>query len=111
MIVRALEAHCRALSLPFDRSWAPAIEQHLTLLERWAPRVNLTTVANPEDALVRHVVDSLSLLALRAVREATAAIDLGSGAGFPGLPLALALPHLQMSLVEPRRKRGAFRQA
>lgn len=108
-VAERLEAHCQALSLPWDPGWAAPVATHLRLLQRWAPRVNLTSVSDPPAALTRHVVDSLALLRLEAVRGATGrAADVGSGAGFPGIPLAIALPHVDWLLVEPRTKRGAF---
>ena len=107
----ALEARCRALDLPYDAAWARPIGVHLDLLARWSQVMNLTTVASPEEALERHVVDSLALLRLDAVSTSRGpAADLGSGAGFPGLPLAIALPDVDWTLIEPRRKRGVFLQ-
>lgn len=104
-----IEAHCAAHGIPFDPTWTAPLERHLTLLERWAPRVNLVGASTLPDAALRHLADSLSLLKLEAVRSVTGhAADLGSGAGFPGLPLAIALPAVQWTLIEPRKKRGAF---
>jgi 16S rRNA (guanine527-N7)-methyltransferase len=59
-----------------------------------------TTVADPPEALDRHVADSLSGLAVDALRDAADIADLGSGAGFPGLPLAIALPSTRLDLIE-----------
>jgi 16S rRNA (guanine527-N7)-methyltransferase len=59
-----------------------------------------TTVRDPREAVSRHVADSLSALALPYVSAATRVADLGSGAGWPGLALAAALPDAQVSLVE-----------
>ena len=108
-LTRQLEAQCAALDIPFDPGWAPPITAHLGLLERWAPRINLTTVWKAPEALARHAVDSLALLRLEPVRRARgAAIDVGSGAGFPGIPLAVALPNVPWTLLEPRHKRAVF---
>jgi 16S rRNA (guanine527-N7)-methyltransferase len=104
-----LKDHCEALAVEYEPSWAPKLERHLELLSRWAPRINLTTVIDPQAALVRHVVDSLALLKLASVRNAlTPAADVGSGAGFPGMTLAIALPAVEWTLIEPRKRRGAF---
>jgi 16S rRNA (guanine527-N7)-methyltransferase len=109
VIAARLEAECRAIGLPFEARWVAPITAHLELLERWAPRVNLTSISEPATALTRHVVDSLGVLGLECVREARGkAIDVGSGGGFPGIPLAVALPELSWILLEPRGKRGSF---
>lgn len=67
-----------------------------------------TTVGDPEKAVETHVADSLSALALPVVREARSVVDLGSGAGFPGLPLAVALPEVGVTLVESQSRKCAF---
>jgi 16S rRNA (guanine527-N7)-methyltransferase len=67
-----------------------------------------TTVTLPQEAADRHVADALDALALREVREATAIADLGSGAGFPGLVLAVALPGAEVALVESIGRKGTF---
>ncbi len=101
---------CRvSLGVEADEAWQLAVDTHLSLLQRWAPKMNLSTVSEPAEAMVRHVLDSLALLKLRRVREATGPLlDVGSGAGFPGIPLAAALPAADVTLLEPRQKRGVF---
>jgi 16S rRNA (guanine527-N7)-methyltransferase len=66
-----------------------------------------TTVADPERAVDAHVADSLAALEVPAVRSARAVADLGAGAGFPGLPLAIALPDAQVALVEAASRKAA----
>lgn len=65
-----------------------------------AEPASLTTVRDPEQGWIRHVADSLVGLEVDAVREARSIADLGSGAGFPGLALAVALPGARVALVE-----------
>ncbi|HEY0343243.1 MAG TPA: RsmG family class I SAM-dependent methyltransferase, partial [Solirubrobacteraceae bacterium] len=67
-----------------------------------------TTVRDPVAALEIHVADALVGLELDAVRQARRIADLGSGAGFPGLVLAAALPRAEMALVESSRRKCAF---
>jgi len=81
------------------------------LLELLADESAPTAIA-PEDALEAHIADSLTGLALRAVREAHTLADLGSGVGFPGLALAAALPAASVVLVESNARRCSWlRQA
>ena len=81
--------------------------QHWHLMCQWNRRTNLTAIVDAEEAAWLHYRDSLA-----GLKHLTAGpvIDFGSGAGFPGLVLAIACPHLQFCLVEPRRKRVAFLQ-
>jgi 16S rRNA (guanine527-N7)-methyltransferase len=67
-----------------------------------------TTVRAPEAAVDAHLADSLVALELEAVGRARTIVDLGSGAGFPGLPLAVALPHCEIRLLESQRRKCAF---
>jgi 16S rRNA (guanine527-N7)-methyltransferase len=67
-----------------------------------------TTITAPDDVLRDHIADSLVALDLAAVRAAREVADLGAGAGFPGLPLAVALPEATMSLVESNARKCAF---
>jgi 16S rRNA (guanine527-N7)-methyltransferase len=67
-----------------------------------------TTVRDPERAADVHLADSLVALELDVVRDATEIADLGSGAGFPGLPLAVALPAARVTLLEGRRRKCDF---
>ncbi|MBT9554972.1 MAG: 16S rRNA (guanine(527)-N(7))-methyltransferase RsmG [Myxococcales bacterium] len=105
----ALTRACEAIGLSPERAWLPAIEVHLRLLEKWSEKMNLTSVKEPQDALVRHIVDSLALLRLNALAAVRGPVlDVGSGAGFPGIPLAIARPDWTFTLLEPRQKRGIF---
>jgi 16S rRNA (guanine527-N7)-methyltransferase len=67
-----------------------------------------TTVREPERALEVHLADSLIALELKVVREASRIADIGAGAGFPGLPLAVALPSVQVRLVESQARKCSF---
>ena len=80
---------------------------YLDLLLRWNQRTNLTAVRSPEEIVVRHFGESL--FAGRHVQQyAATLLDLGSGAGFPGIPIQLAHPNLRVTLAESQGKKAAF---
>jgi 16S rRNA (guanine527-N7)-methyltransferase len=84
-----------------------ALWAHFELLCRWNGRLNLTSVIELEKAAVRHYAESLFLASL--VPPATRRVaDIGSGAGFPGFPLAVALPHAAVFLIESDQRKAAF---
>lgn len=78
-------------------------------IARWSARLSLTALRRPEDIVRVGFLDSLACLAL-IPREAKRAVDIGSGAGFPAIPLKLARPDLSFTLVEASRKKTTFLQ-
>lgn len=87
------------------RGTREALERHVALLRRWNRRINLISPESEPDIWRRHVEDSLQLRT--HMPQAEAAIDLGSGAGFPGLVLAIATG-VHFHLVESDRRKAAF---
>jgi 16S rRNA (guanine(527)-N(7))-methyltransferase RsmG len=85
-----------------DLMWA-----HQALVFRWAQRMNISGILDAQQAAIRNGVDSLILESLLAEDEGEL-VDVGSGAGFPGLVIALARPSLRVRLWEPSRKRCSF---
>jgi 16S rRNA (guanine527-N7)-methyltransferase len=89
---------------------SPAALAQLTLyleeLLRWSPKIDLVSQTDPAAIIRKHFLDSIAIAPL--LPENATLLDLGSGAGFPGIPIAIALPHTAVSLVEARRKRVSF---
>lgn len=87
-----------------------AFMAYLAELKRWSKTYSLTSLKTDEDIITKHFMDSL--LYLKALPSGTKSIaDVGSGAGFPGLPMKIARPGLDMLLIEPSRKKAAFLRA
>lgn len=83
------------------------LRQYEALLRKWQKAINLVGPATLDDAWNRHFVDSLQILPLLPPGKKTL-YDLGSGAGFPGLVLAMARPDLIVTLIESDQRKGAF---
>lgn len=95
------------LSLTSDQ--LSAFEVYLAELMSWNERVNLTSITQPAEIVTKHFLDSLSVyLALQDLPSRLSIIDVGSGAGFPGVPLKIALPQLQVTLLESTGKKTTF---
>jgi 16S rRNA (guanine527-N7)-methyltransferase len=80
---------------------------YLALLEKWNKTYNLTAIHEPERMLTHHLLDSLAIL---PYVEADRLLDVGSGPGLPGIPLALARPAMQVTLIDASQKKCAFMQ-
>ena len=95
------------LSLPHQSQ--NKLLEFLTLLEKWNRVYSLTSVREPAQMVSQHLLDCLAIV---PHVSASSALDLGSGAGLPGIPLALALPNVQVTLLDSNQKKAAFiRQA
>lgn len=79
---------------------------YLSLLLRWNSKINLTSIRNAEDCVTRHFGESLYVSKFESVRGRM--LDIGSGAGFPGLALKITFPELATTLLEPVGKKRAF---
>lgn len=88
-----------------------ALIDHLRLLLGWNQAINLSAIREPVAATREHILDSLSAVHVLRERGIDALLDLGSGGGYPGLPLALALPARRALLVESVGKKAAFLSA
>ncbi|HET6906713.1 MAG TPA: 16S rRNA (guanine(527)-N(7))-methyltransferase RsmG [Rhodanobacteraceae bacterium] len=100
-----LERGLAALRLDLPESAVSLLLDYLDLLVRWNKAYNLTAVRDPVQMITRHLLDSLAVLPF--VHGATLA-DLGSGAGLPGIPLAIARPGLRATLVDSNGKKARF---
>jgi 16S rRNA (guanine527-N7)-methyltransferase len=102
---RLLTDGIATLALRLDDGAIERLLAYQALLERWNGAYNLTAVRDPSQMVVRHLLDSLAVLPY--VRGASLA-DLGTGAGLPGIPLAIAAPQRQVLLVDSNGKKVRF---
>lgn len=96
------------LGLALDEAAIARLGAYLGELEKWSRTFNLVAKAPEREILETHFLDSLTLLTLLPEPAGETLLDVGSGAGFPGLALKLARPELAVTLVEPRQKRVSF---
>lgn len=104
------QVRVRELLAPFDFSLsAEAVNKllvYLDLLIRWNRKINLTAIETPEECVTRHFGESF--LASKILQLSGRLLDIGSGAGFPGLAIKLIAPELDVILLEPVAKKRAF---
>ena len=106
----ALQQGVTALGLDLQGSQIDALLAYLALIQKWNQVYNLTAVREPQDMLSQHILDSLAVLPplLRQAPKAKRLLDVGSGAGLPGVVLALASPELQVTCLDAVAKKAAF---
>ncbi|MGK2912881.1 MAG: 16S rRNA (guanine(527)-N(7))-methyltransferase RsmG [Porticoccaceae bacterium] len=94
-----------ALGVPLDDQQINQLLNYRELLERWNRAYNLTAVTQGEEMVTRHLLDSLSVA---PYLDGEAFVDVGSGAGLPGIPLAIALPEKTFTLIDANGKKTRF---
>jgi 16S rRNA (guanine527-N7)-methyltransferase len=95
-----------ALGIALPEGAIERLAQYLRLLEKWNRVHNLTAIREPESMVALHVLDSLSVLPHLA--GARTLVDVGTGAGLPGIPLAIARPDLRVTLLDSSHKKATF---
>ena len=97
--------------IPFEDPLPEMLETYLRLLQDWNSRMDLTAVEEEAEMLDRHFIDSLTVLRTDRILSGASLIDIGTGAGFPGMVLAMARPDLQVTLMDAQQKRLKFLEA
>lgn len=100
-----IESGARALGLALPPAASERLAAYLALIARWNEVYNLTAVRDPAEMVRKHLLDALAVLP-HLVAERL--VDIGSGAGIPGIPLAIARPELEVTLLESNGKKARF---
>ncbi len=104
-LVASISAGVASLRQDLPHGAVTQLARLLTELERWNRRVNLTAIRDPQAMVSGHVLDSL---AVRPLLEGRRVLDIGTGAGFPGVPLAIAEPAIDFELLDSNGKKISF---
>jgi 16S rRNA (guanine527-N7)-methyltransferase len=103
---KALSEGVRHLGISLPDGAEAALLLYARELLKWNQKVNLTAITSPDEVVDKHLLDSLAVLP--EVQAARSLLDLGAGAGLPGIPLAVALPRLEVTLVDAVAKKVGF---
>jgi 16S rRNA (guanine527-N7)-methyltransferase len=98
----------RELGLSIEETQAEHFIRYLAHLIEWNKTINLTTITNPKEIIIKHFVDSLTALISTSFPQNCVVLDVGAGAGFPGIPLKIVRPDIRLILLEPIQKKCAF---
>ncbi len=109
-LAQRLDEGLAALALPLTTDQRHKLLAYLGLLVKWNAVYNLTSVRDPHDMLAVHLLDALSIVSLIDRLAVNTAVDVGSGAGLPGIPLAIARPALTVHSIDAVAKKIGFQQ-
>ena len=108
----ALERGLTELGMQLPKGGAEILLRYVRLLSKWNNTYNLTAIRDPLEMVGHHLLDSLSVVPYLPVGDNGAVADIGTGAGLPGIPIAIARPSWKVTLNESSEKKAAFlRQA
>jgi len=102
-----LDTGCAELQLQLSDQQKTLLLDYLALLQKWNKVYNLTSVRDPQAMLTRHILDSLSLI---PYLDCKSLLDVGSGAGLPGIPIAICFPQMAVTLLDSNIKKTRFLQ-
>ncbi|MBR3163175.1 MAG: 16S rRNA (guanine(527)-N(7))-methyltransferase RsmG [Clostridia bacterium] len=103
---RKLKEEAENISIELNEKQLEAFYDYMKLLIEWNEKINLTAIVDPEEIITKHFVDSLT--ALKYIEESNSVVDIGTGAGFPGIPIKIANRNINMTLVDSLNKRINF---
>ena len=110
-VTERLQAGLERLGVAADGVTLDRLARYHALVTEWNARIDLTAVLEPEEMVDRHYLDSAAPLALGLIPQGARVIDVGTGAGLPGIPLCILRPDLRVTLLDAQRKRVTFLQA
>lgn len=100
-----IERGAAQMGVRIDAEQLRQLGRHVDLLLKWNKSINLTAITDPDEVLEKHVLDSLAVV---PVLPSGSLLDAGAGAGFPGIPVAIVRPELEVALVDSVQKKVAF---
>ncbi len=106
--VTLLEQGCQDIGIMLTNEQKNQFLEYYEILVKWNKVMNLTAITEYSEVLIKHFVDSLSIAGTIDMNKVYSVIDVGTGAGFPGIPLKIAFPHLQITLLDSLKKRVGF---
>lgn len=101
----------KELGIELNEDMKNQFDRYYELLVEWNKVMNLTGITEYEEVNEKHFVDSLSIVKVIDINKVESIIDIGTGAGFPGIPLKIAFPHLKVTLLDSLNKRIKFLNA
>lgn len=107
---KLLKESCEEMGVSLHENQIEQFMQYLSLLLEWNEKMNLTAITEKRDVVLKHFADCLSLVPAVQWQAGMKVIDVGTGAGFPGIPVKIACPEVQMTLLDSLQKRIGFLQ-
>ena len=106
--MKKLVNYCNEIGVTLDDKALDRFEKYMNIVIEWNEKINLTSITDRDEFIVKHFCDSLSLLGMLDLENGASMIDIGTGAGFPAIPLKIARPDLNITMLDSLNKRMVF---
>ena len=107
-IRESLTSQAKELGMKVTPEQAQLFQTYMELLLEWNEKINLTSITEPDQVVEKHFLDSMTLLLWKKLKQGAKVIDVGTGAGFPGIPLKILRPDVDLTLLDGTMKRLNF---
>ena len=108
LFIEKMQEKSKDLGVRFSVEQIEQFFDYMNLLIEWNEKMNLTAITEPEEIILKHFIDSITIL--KDIPDGSKLVDVGTGAGFPGIPLSIMNPTLKITLVDSLNKRLIFLQ-
>ncbi len=99
---------CEELDIEISDTQYTMFDTYMNMLIEWNKKMNLTAITNPQDIILKHFVDSITINTVIEQKDEINVIDVGTGAGFPGIPIKIVNPNMKITLLDSLNKRLVF---
>lgn len=103
-----MKQYAEKFKIHIDEEKLDKFKKYTALIKEWNEKINLTAITDEDDIIKKHFIDSISVLESNVIKNGMKIIDIGTGAGFPGIPLKIILPDSNILLVDSLNKRVNF---
>ena len=103
-----LQAGAKELGFTLGEEQVQKLLVYKSLLLEWNEKINLTSITDEKEIMIKHFLDSLTCVKTKYIKKEDKVIDVGTGAGFPGIPIHIYYPELQLTLLDSLQKRISF---
>ena len=101
-----LDQQARKIDIMLSEEQLQKFYKYMKLLLEWNEKINLTAIIEPKEIILKHFIDSLSII--KYIKNKNSLVDVGTGAGFPGIPIKIVLPEIKVILIDSLNKRITF---